>query len=307
MKSQKNEFPNPVLAAGRDDYIAACQFGTVFDPEKIVVTSDDIIIPISYSLVCNGLQQLIDDNKALAVIGIKSSSSSYSRLFIFPKEETAMELHIPKFKVVKRIELTGSIIATAAMNDFKCEGEFNDLYFSSSTFEIRKGDVLAKEDTRIIYVDDTELEKPIASIFNINRTPSQEDDVMPDFSGDKIEINLKEELYNLYFNFKDFNNGSLRRYITSVIVYPVLVEAISKICEFYREDLDDGSDDKRWFRAIEGKAQKLGISFNTYQDSTTLLANKLLGDIALDALKSFKDTLDSEINNGETQMLGGVD
>lgn len=100
MKSQKNEFPNPVLAAGRDDYIAACQFGTVFDPEKIVVTSDDIIIPISYSLVCNGLQQLIDDNKALAVIGIKSSSSSYSRLFIFPKEETAMELHIPKFKVV---------------------------------------------------------------------------------------------------------------------------------------------------------------------------------------------------------------
>lgn len=122
-----------------------------------------IIIPISYSLVCNGLQQLIDDNKALAVIGIKSSSSSYSRLFIFPKEETAMELHIPKFKVVKRIELTGSIIATAAMNDFKCEGEFNDLYFSSSTFEIRKGDVLAKEDTRIIYVDDTELEKPILS------------------------------------------------------------------------------------------------------------------------------------------------
>ena len=44
-----------------------------------------------------------------------------------------------------------------------------------------------------------------------------------------------------------------------------------------------------------------------YDGCPTTLANDILGDIALDALKSFKDTLDSEINSGETQMIGGVD
>lgn len=307
MKSVKNEFPNPVLASGRDDYITSCQFSTSFDSSSIAVTAEQIVIPICYSLKCKGLEKLIDEDKALVVVNVKSSSSSYSRIFSFAKDETAIELHIPKFSVVKRIELSGSIIAKMAMSEFKCEGELNELYFSSLTFEIRKGDILAKEDARVIYVDDTELEKPIVSIFNIKKISNQEDDVIPDFLGEKIEINLREDLYNLYYHFRDFNNGSLSLYITSVIVYPVLVEAVSKICEFYQFNTDDGSDDKRWFRAIESKAEKYGIDCAKYQDSYATLANKLLGDISLKSLQSFKDSLDTEQNSGETLTTGGVD
>ena len=306
MKSVKNEFPNPVLAAERDDYIDSCSFSTVFKASDIEVTAEEIIIPISYSLVCNGLQSLIDAEQAVVVVSVKSSAASYSRLFRFPKDATSMNISIPKFGVVKRIEIGGSIIACTPIPGFKCDGEFNELYFGNSTFEIRKGDILAREDSRVIYIDDTELEKPLASIFNINNGHDQDDHILPDFGGDKIEVNLCEPLYKLYTDFIEFNNGALRRYVTGIIVYPVLVEALARICESYQ--LGNGEDsDKRWFRAIELKAERRGISLMQYSDSYTTLANQLLGDISLDALRRLKDILESELNSGESQVMGGRD
>ena len=222
-----------------------------------------------------------------------------------------MSIAVPKFSVVNKIDLEGAIIATHNIERFRCEGEFNELYFGTATFEIRKGDILASEDSRAIYVDDTELEKPILSIFDISRHDDQESDVIPIYYGPKIEIKLKSELYELYYHFKDLNTGALRRYATGIIVYPVLVEAIGIVMAHYQgvDDNREGTDfsENRWFRVIERKAEAKGIDFRNYGDCATTLANDLLGDIALDALRNFKATFDSEINSGETQMIGGVD
>ena len=311
MKATKHEFPNPVLAYGRDDYIESCSFRTTFEENEIVVDTENIIIPVKYRLVCNGLQALVDAGDAVVIVKITSSAASYSKLFCFPVGACEMSVSVPKFSVVNKIDFEGAIIAAHNMNRFRCEGEFNDLYFESATFEIRKGDILASEDSRSIFVDDTELEKPIASIFNICRNDEQESDVVPNFYGEKIEIQLKSELYELYYNFKDFNNGALRRYAAGIIVYPVLVEAIGSIINHYQgeEDGGDGTDfsEKRWFRAIEHKADTKGIDLSNPTDYASTIANEILGDIALDALRSFKYTLDSEVNSGETQMIGGVD
>lgn len=310
MKSIKQEFPNPVLAAGNNDYTDSCHFYTTFEESDIVVDSENIVIPIKYSLSCNGIQRLVDEENAIVVVSIKSSAASFSELYIFKQNETSMEIRIPKYSVAKRMELEGSVIANNRIEKFECPGEFNELFFQSSTFEIRKGDILAIEDSRTIYVDDTELEKPISSIFNISRRQNEFDDVEPDFYDEKIEIFLNEKLYNLYYKFKDFNNGSLRRYVTGIIVYPVLVEAITMICGYYQSDgdgIDSGINTKRWFRAIEKKAEKLNIDMSNYRDSCVSLANKLLGEIALDALQGFMDTLDSEMNSGETLTIGGMD
>lgn len=311
MKAIKDEFPNPVLATGRDDYIEKCSFRTSFDDNEITVDDDSIIIPLKYTLVCDGLQTLIDSGDAAVVISIKSSAASYSKLFRFPANTTEMSISVPKFSVVNKMDIVGSIIAAHNIDKFRCEDEFNDLYFGTSTFEIRKGDILATEDSRSIYVDDTELEKPISSIFDISRHDDQDSDVVPSFEDEKIQIFLKSELYDLYYKFKDFNNGVLRRYAAGVIVYPVLVEAVGYVISHYQNggDPDDGTgySGKRWFRAIDHKADAKGIDLRNYEGYPTTLANDMLGDIALDALKSFKDTLDSEMNSGETQMIGGVD
>ena len=73
------------------------------------------------------------------------------------------------------------------------------------------------------------------------------------------------------------------------------------------DDPEGDYSNKRWFRAIVHKATEKGKDLSENTESASTIANILLGDIALDALKSFKDTLECEINNEETQMIGGVD
>ena len=306
MKAIKEEFPNPVLADGRDDYIESCIFRTVLDESGITVDADNITIPIKYQLICNGLQKLIDSGDAIVVAKLKSSAASYSKLFRFPAGKSEMSIVIPKFSVISRMDLECSILATHNIKEFRCDGEFNELYFGTSTFEIRKGDILAVEDSRYIYLDDSELEKPLSSIFCISRHDDQESDVIPEYSGEKIEIRLKSELYKLYCYFKDFNNGTLRRYATGIIVYPILVEAIGFVISHNQGNESEFSEN-RWFRAIQHKADTKGIDLCRDNDYSTTIANDILGDIALDALKSFKDTLESEVDDGETQIIGGVD
>lgn len=304
MRAVKEEFPNPVLAAGRDDYNTDCTFCTQFKENAITVDKEKINIPIQYELKCDGLNNLIKNGDAVCVVLIKSSAASYSKIFKFDASEKSMMISIPKYDVVNKIELTGAIIAARDIKRFRCEGEFNEMYFGASTFEIRKGDILATEETRFIYVDNSELEKPISSIFNISRDNEQDADMVPYFDDDKIEIHLRGELFDLYYLFKDFNNGVLRRYATGTIVYPVLVEAISCIKEMYQKDEDS---DKRWFRTIVHQAEIKGVILRDTQEPATTIADKLLGGIALDSLKRLKATLDSEVNSGESQMIGGID
>ena len=97
MKAIKDEFPNPVLAVGRDDYIDSCSFRTVFDENEIIVDAENIVIPTKYSLVCNGLQTLIDSGDAVVVISVKSSAASYSKLFKFPVGFTEMPISVPRY------------------------------------------------------------------------------------------------------------------------------------------------------------------------------------------------------------------
>ena len=213
MKAIKEEFPNPVLATGRNDYIESCRFNTSFEENDIQVDTENIIIPISYDLECRGLNNLLKSGDAKVIVLVKSSSASYSKIFTFDDGKTEMTVSIPKFSIVNKMDITGSVVAANDIKEFSCPGEFNELFFGASTFEIRKGDILATEESRAIFVDTSELERPISSIFDISRaSEDQESDIVPVFYGEKIEIYLTNELYELYYKFKDFNNGALRRF-----------------------------------------------------------------------------------------------
>ena len=45
----------------------------------------------------------------------------------------------------------------------------------------------------------------------------------------------------------------------------------------------------------------------TYDDSYATVADALLGGVSLDALTRLKDILESELNSGDAQILGGRD
>ena len=303
----RKEYPNPVLANGRDDYQEQYNYSFLINMDEVLVSKENIEIPVSYELNCPSLEQMINDGELKSIVKVKSSEASFCRIYEFPLAEKNMTVEIPKFDVISKIELTGMIIASKKLEKFVCP-EFNNIYFEGSTFDLRKGDVLATDLTRVIYVDDSELEKPIASIFTINKISNQEEDIIADFSEEKININMSEDLNKMYWTLKDFNNGALRRYVGAIVVYPVLVEAIDIIKAHYAESEDEDYSEKRWFRAIELKVlTKCKIKMENCTESSTMIADKLLGNITLDALRSFKDTLDQEVNNGELQNLGGID
>lgn len=305
----KREFPNPVLAPGRDDYSNDSSYSFSVEADKITVDQENINIPVFFELSCPSIEKELLNGRMVAAVKVKSSASSYCRLIQFLPSERTKIIQVGKYTAVGCIELTGLILANTEMSHFSCP-EMNPLYFSGVTFDFRKGDVIATDTPRIIYIDDSELEKPIASIFTINNGHDQDEQIEADFSDHKITINLQEDLNTMYWTLKDFNNGALRRYVLAVIVYPVLVEAIEKMKAFYGGQGEEDISELRWFRTIEFKASKLPhnpIEMSEFDGSSTMLANKLLGGISLDSLKSFKDMLDQEMNSGETQVIGGVD
>lgn len=303
------DYPNPVLSTDRDDYIESCKFDVTFNESDIQITEDFIQIPAKVELISTSLSNLINEGKASVVVLINSSAAFYRKAYVFNSGELEKNIEIPKFHVKGKFEFTGYILANENIDNFSCDGEFNELYFKSVSFSVKKADVLAKGETRVVPVDDSELEKPISSIFMILRNPEASTDIEADFdSEEKIIIKLSDKLNELYYKMKDFNNGSLRRYLTGIIVFPVLVEAIAKMCEYHSGNGQDYSE-KRWFRAIQHKLNSFDIDLTTSFEeySYTELADKLLGAIALDGLNSVNDTINEEVNGGEYINTGGLD
>jgi len=304
------DYPNPVLSAERDDYNESCEFDVSFNEEEITVDDRYINISAKCCLKCTGLLNAINEGNATIVVVINSPSAFYRRAFEFEKTEFTRTIQIPKFDVKKDIHFRGFILAKNDFDELRCESEFNNLYFHDFIpRDIKKANVLAEGQERIIPIDDSELEKPISSIFSIRKNTHSDAEIESDFdSDDKIVVFLSERLNQLYYDIKDFNNGALHRYLNGIIVYPVLIEAIAKMCDCF---LGYGTDysEKRWYRAIDHKLKEIQInleeSFADY--SYTELADKLLGNIAYDGLFSIKATIDEEANSGEYNNLGGID
>ena len=313
MSTMKIEFPVPVLALGRDDYKEECVFDISFNQADIVVSDEYIEVKTLCDFQCNGLQDLVATKEADVIILVSSSAASYRRVFVVDNYSEEFLLRIPKFDVKSKVTICGYIVSKAIKATFSC-AEFNDLYFKGISVGIKKGDILAIGEERTFPLDDTELEKPISSIFSIGRAKDESKSIEVYFDDveepEKIVIALNTEMSRLYYDMKDFNHGSFRGYLTGIIFYPALVEAIAKICEHYQsEDEFGGADysDKRWFRAIVRQATKRGYDMEGYTDSYTELANVLLGDTAKNALMSVKATIEDEMDNGEISNLGGLD
>lgn len=313
MGNMKIEFPVPVLENGRDDYREDCFFDISFNQEDIHVSESDIELKAICTLNCKGLRSLIDTHEASVIILVNSSPASYRRVFTIDNYEEEYLLRIPKFQVKRSVSICGFIVSKVAKNSFRLE-EFNDIYFRGISVSINKGDILAIGEERSFSLDDSELEKPISSIFSIARAKDENKPIEVYFDdiddSEKIVIALNTEMSRLYYSMKDFNHGSFRGYLTGIIFYPALVEAIAKICEYYQSEDRYGNidySDKRWFNAIVRKAAKCGINMDEYTDSYTELANILLGNTALNALMSVKTTIEDEMDNGEITNKGGLD
>lgn len=309
-------YPHPFLAEDRDDYSSECSFRTLFNQEAIVIDNENINIPIEYELKCQGLEKLLSNKQIAPVIKIYSPEASYTRIFHFPEGKTKVTVQIPKYDVIRQLEITGLLIAQEPIQGFTCE-EFNPIYFGKVVFNIRKGDILAGEPIRCIYLDASEYEKPLSSIFSIKPDFEARFGIKSFFGNDKIEVYLNENLYNLYNQYNAFKLEEQIRYFNGVIIFPTLVEALNKMREEILISAGSYSRTSLWFRSIEEKLKKIypelaqlnsesdDDNLSPYEEElvqileeSTKTANLLLGDISVRAMEGleaiWKDLADTD-------------
>ncbi len=284
MKTLKYEYPHPFLNKHNSDYVDCIFDLNEISLESINIKDDNIHVPVSYRLLSSGLCKLIDEKTASVIISIYSPKTTFRTTELMPQEKKIIK--IPKNSVAEEIEITGYIIANKKIEKF-CLEEHNKEYFGNIEFEIRQGDKLGGTDTISIPLDSSELQAPIVSVINISEDPNLECSIQPDFNDDKINIRLTHELNVVYCNIK--NNIELRRFLAAIIVYPVLVDAISIMKSENKHEFED----KRWYKSIERKLDKENINLDE-SISIAVIANKILGDIVKDALLSFKEKIDLE-------------
>ena len=300
MSSIKWEFPHPLLAAGRDDYSVG-SFNITEGSHR--TTGEEFIFSFSYNLDCPGLERYIESGNADVILNASSSSAKYRKEFSFAPGERMIEAAIPKNDIVKSVEFTAYVVARGD-NAF-CLPEHNKEYYNGAAFSLRKGDILAFSSTISILLDDSQLQKPIASIFFFFLY-SGDKDISADaiFTEDKIVVILSPESYKKYDLLKR-RHPSIRRSLSAIVTLPALVNAI----ELMRCEESSQYENLRWYVSISAKLEKKGIDLDgedAENYTSTELANKIYEDIVFDALNAIQTVLDRAIEP-TFQELGGID
>lgn len=294
-----NNFPNPVLINNNMDYNDSA-FDVILGNSSI--DNDLLKLNLKYEIECNSLAEFIKEEKAKVIIKIQSVGTPYREIFEFGDKKELL-VSINKNNLAKKISIEGYIIASDNIKNFH-PAELNELFFKSQTFDIRKGDILALHPGYTLPLDSSELEGPVASIFQIKKNEDMKKsvDVILDTDTEKIDIYLNKMTYKSYIKIR--SQKVLDKYLAAVIVLPALTEALFYIAsDEQNPDKPSDYENKRWYRQIKNKITEKNLSFDG--KSITSVASSLLGEIVSTALIDFEETLDSLLDG--SNEIGSVD
>jgi len=293
-----NNFPHPLLIEGGFDYVD-CSF-ELFTPENVKTENEKLSFDLSYGLTCESLNKLIAGGEARVIVKIYSPKTTYRNAFEF-NNNCSLNIEIPINDVAEKIEIHGSIIADNPIAKF-CPDECNKDLFGTTGFDIRKADILAMAKKVVILLETNEYKGAVASIFNISINPDLDNTIQPNFDDEsgKINIHLDEKTHYAYSLLRA-KSPELKRYLSAVIVFPVLIEALSLMKSL--PDVESEYEDKRWYRMIRKKLTQKNI--NLKERGVTEVANELLGGIVQEALISFSEKMTAEFD--EELADGGAD
>lgn len=194
-----NNFPNPVLINNNMDYDNS-SFDIIF--ENFSYENDLLKLNLKYELECDSLTEFIKEGKAKVIIKIQSVGTPYREIFEFDNKRELL-ICINKNNLAKKISIEGYIIASDNIKNFH-PAELNELFFKSQIFNIRKEDILALHPGYSLPLDSSELEGPVASIFQIikNEELKESVDVILDTDTEKINIHLNKRAYESYIKIR---------------------------------------------------------------------------------------------------------
>lgn len=294
MRNRAIEYPHPVLNEYTNDF-TDCSFAI-----EVVSHSDTgnaITLELAYDLKCDGIIDLLSRGLAKIAVRLTCFRTSHRTVFDMNLKGTTI-ISIPKKSVTDVLDIQATIVATRDFDNYSLP-EFNKNYFGSSSFSLRKGDIIANEPGLKIKLN-TVLEKNMAGIVLINTDPTisemkvsfasveETDPALTNY----IYITLPDAEYKNYAKLmtkKHLKNG-IERFLQSSVVLPAITEAVAKL---RMEEMleDDGSEvhysGTVWADSIRAALTGLGIDeLSTNTQSDYEIANKLLGNVIFDSISN---------------------
>lgn len=293
MKKTNINYPYPVLSASNEDYI-----NSSFDIELPVnpyVEGDLAKIEICYSLKSQGIQKLIENDKARVTVYLESVEAEYRKIFYFPKSSNSLALGINKNNLSKKLQIKGYIIANTKISPFKLQEHNSDL-FGSVPFSLNKGDIIAIADGYTIPLEnfDPLVDRP--SIFSIRKqTENKNEEISVDMlTRDKITILLNEDTFTKYQVL--YQASDVRSLLASMFAVPVLVDALSYIKNADPEEIE-ALQELKWYQVVDTKIKELHLDLSK-EDSMTKIANTILPHIFRTNIESFTDVFKNLLPSG---------
>ncbi len=309
MKVDEMDFPHPLLSVFSEDYVDSSFSLELCDNAD---NGADLAFKIRCDLNCEGLQTLIQEGKAKAVVRLVCYRTSYRDVFPVDINEEE-DIKISKSKVADKLELRGMIVASEDLDAFNLP-EFNHELFGDTEFTIRKGDILAEEPGIRIALDS--LSEPNlpgvvqirnGDVPNIKVHYASNDESNPNFS-DYIYITMPTEKYREYaaLRLKKYLKSGIDRALMASVALPAVVEGVAKLRaeeladEVYEVDYgDENCNETKWAYSIYDALRKKGFD-KIYSSglSDYEIANYLLGGVAEDAISNLKQKAEewSQIN-----------
>jgi hypothetical protein len=282
MQVKYRQFPHPVLSSFGDD-ITGCEFKVEFNEQLV-----DGNLKCSLDITMNNtdLIELITEDKASYVFHIECSATRYREAFKI--KDISHELYVDAHKIDEKIELSSFIVALENMDNYTNKN-FNDDYDGMS-FKIRKGDILAVGNSRVLKIDKEEdALRKVPSIFVITESKDKNSqDVDWEIEDKKIIIKLSSSNFEKYKNLR--MNDPLKPILASLFVLPVLTELIADLKEGNTEQYED----RKWYRVIVKRLKQLGYDIESgaeYGVSAYSMAQMILGNTLSNSLNSLEEIL----------------
>jgi len=298
MKSKATEYPRPVLNEYLNDFTDS-RF-EVCDP-TFEETSDAIILSLSYSLVCPGIEKLICEGFAKTIVRVTCDRTSYREAFDL-NHMTETKVSIAKNLIADNVDIQCIIVSTKPYASYILD-EFNKNYFGDFKFTLRKGDVIANEPGTKIKLHSI-LEKSAAGVVQIAIDPnidtmkvryakkSEENSKYSNY----ITILLPQKEHDAYTKLraKRHLKFGIERFLQSALVLPVIVEAIVLIRDGELYDTSDDDDDDSnpylgtiWAESIISALARKGVDdISDTNMNIVEMANMILGDVTSDAINN---------------------
>ena len=247
MRLSARSYPHPVLG-NRDDVPGAAFQATI----EMSTDRQSIYLQTETACSCETLNTLLAAGRAMRVLHVECSNTLFRKAYEFRDQRN--RISIPADNLNDVVEVNVLVRATDRISDYVIPEAHPD--YAGAVFDVRRGDILAIGDGQIFHIESIfDSLSRLGSIMQISESPKDGDlPMVPTFDQDKIVIFLSKGDFADYKILKF--NAAIRGPLTTIIILPVLVEALHIL-----KDESEGPDDpRRWVRALNRRLENLDLN-----------------------------------------------